>query len=103
MVRVFKPRQNPSTSWGKLAGTPSIPTSDPTRLTTAARALREKTSAVEEQREIELGLQATVMFAHQEVHASNLVDADPFVLDQVACVPEDTRENGSDRDLPAGL
>lgn len=59
MVRVFNPRQNASTSWGKLAGSPSILMKDPTRLTTAARALREKTSAVEEQAEIELGLQAT--------------------------------------------
>lgn len=63
-VGAFKPLQNTSTSctsWGKLAGTPSILMNAPTRLTSAARALRAKTSAVEEQAEIELGLQATVM------------------------------------------
>ena len=59
-VRVFKTCQHTSTSWGKLAGTPIILMNDPTRVTSAARALRAKTSAVEEQAEIELGWQATV-------------------------------------------
>lgn len=66
-VGVFKPLQNTftsCTSWGKLAGTPSILMNDPTRLTWPPEHCgRRRLSAVKEQTEIELGLQATVMSA----------------------------------------
>lgn len=80
---------------------------DPTRLTPATRALRAKTSAVEEPAEIRLGLQATTLSPTRPTHQTW---SDRLGFDMRTHsfwtklpVPRLTRGNGFDRDLPAGL
>lgn len=109
-VRVYKPRQNAftsCTSWGKLAGTPSILMNDPNRLNVAAQALQAKTSAVKSKQKLNLACKPQSCFPQsprlKPGQTASASSADAFILGQVACAPVDTRENGFNRDLPAGL